>query len=248
LPCKLSRAFRGRGPITRHFAPCNCWFLDGAAQRAAGLLTMISSGQESDRYPARCLTAPRPETGPAGGSAPAPRRAVPEGTARGTQGERVRKTSRPQDHLGRGRAPAQGAPAAQRPSKTRTRASAIPRPGRSGGGRLLADQRTHDPLIRARWLDEWVLRLPSVADEELQLLASAWESPARTGYPTLAVPSRYPEATTASRVSRPQIVGVLAVPGGSDHFPAFVRIHGHLRCTSRSVILKTSVAHNTVNR
>lgn len=65
--------------------------------------------------------------------------------------------------------------------------------------------------------------------EELKLLASAWKSPARTEHPSLAVPSRYPEATTASRVSRPQIVGVLAVPGGSDHFPAFVRIRGHLR-------------------
>lgn len=60
--------------------------------------------------------------------------------------------------------------------------------------------------------------------EELKLLASAWKSPVRTEHP-----SRYPEATTASRVPRPQIVGVLAVPGGSDHFPAFIWIHGHLR-------------------
>ena len=65
--------------------------------------------------------------------------------------------------------------------------------------------------------------------EELKLLASAWEESSTYGAPSLAAPSRYPEATTASRVSRPQIVGVLAVPGGSDHFPAFVRIHGHLR-------------------
>ena len=50
--------------------------------------------------------------------------------------------------------------------------------------------------------------------EKLKRLASAWKPPARTEHPSLAVPSRYPKATTAARASRPQIAGVLAVPGG----------------------------------
>jgi hypothetical protein len=39
--------------MTRHFAPRNFWFRDGAAQRAAGLLTMISSARPGDDSVAR---------------------------------------------------------------------------------------------------------------------------------------------------------------------------------------------------
>jgi hypothetical protein len=55
--------------------------------------------------------------------------------------------------------------------------------------------------------------------EELKLLAGAWKSPARTGHPSLAVPSRYPEVTTASPFGRAERnVGVKGPTLPQDRF------------------------------
>jgi len=82
--------------------------------------------------------------------------------------------------------------------------------------------------------------------EELKLLASAWMSPARTEH--LARGPRaisgghhraYP-GLRSSACSRFQ-AGRITSPASSGYMATCA-------CTSRSVSLKTSVAHNTVNR
>ena len=84
--------------------------------------------------------------------------------------------------------------------------------------------------------------------EELKLLASVWKSPARTEHPSLAVPRdirRPPLHRACPGLRSPACsrfqAGRITSPPSSGYMATCA-------WTSRSVILKTSVAHNTVNR